>query len=233
MAKRRFRSGGRFRRLRRRRGGLRSKRLRKFVKRTVRSMSEIKWATISNSVATIDPANGTSQSINPAFVNGNSKTSRIGNKIRYKFLQFRLNFQVTAISGTVYQATQTTRIIIFQPRIILFANPQSPTITETLLIFASPSDRVISSIDNTRCRILMDRTYLLSPLGFYTSTGLPTAGRLKMKKRVNNNVSFISGNSFPQEPKDTYYIAIFTDVSLPNTNSMTIQFNSRMSFYDI
>ena len=115
MAKRRFRSRGKFRTIRRRRFS-RRRGMRKLIKRVVRRMSETKFnVEIGNGV--VDANDGLFDNVTPTWAQGTSKNQVIGNKIRYKYLQLRLSIYLTDISQNSTQTFAYVRVILFQPRL--------------------------------------------------------------------------------------------------------------------
>ena len=115
MAKRRFRSRGKFRTIRRRRFS-RRRGMRKLIKRVVRRMSETKF-NVESSFGVVDANDGLFDNVTPTWAQGTSKNQVIGNKIRYKYLQLRLSIYLTDISQNSTQTFAYVRVILFQPRL--------------------------------------------------------------------------------------------------------------------
>lgn len=224
MAKRRFRSRGRFRRRYRRRTGF--KRFTRLVKRAVTRITEIKWSTSTNNLVR-DAQLGLTADVTPTIGQGAGKNSRIGNRIRYKFLQFRL-LMITSATATASLACY--RFILWQPRMAL-----DLTVTPTNLpIFQlNGNGAMVSPINNQNARILMDKTRFMGVVPNSNSVQLPAAIAIKKKVRVRNNVSYIdSASSSSLDPKDSYILTIISDITTTNQVSFAVRWSCRLSFVD-
>lgn len=235
MAKRRFRSRGRFSRIRRRRRGVRSKRLTRFIKRTVRRMSEVKYAT-SNGLVNIDAFTGVVIRLNPTIAQGVNKNQRLGNKIRSKFFQFRAICYLLDGTSGANNLIAYIRILIVQPRILPtngLAN--GPVLNEIFDINSTAADAMTSSVKNVNVRVLMDKTYSRPT---YVGAGwepgaLPTFA-IKKKVRLTNNVSYDQSiSTLPTDPKDNYYLILLSDVPAINDQTVNMRWSSRISYVDV
>lgn len=228
MAKRRFRSRGRFRRIRRRRGGAR--RLKKFVNRVVKRMSEIKYVTTADGF-NFDAFNSRIIALNPSIPQGVDKTQRIGNKIQYKRMSLRFNFWIVGNATAVPNFTQTLRLMIFQPR-VAFSNPAA-----TLDIF--DTNNWMSTIKGTAVRVMYDKFFTVTPQQSATAAQLATnTGRImkKIQFRINNNVTFRDSTvSAPTDYKDQYYAYVSSSVydTTPNEYNLQGQWFVRISYIDV
>lgn len=228
MAKRRFRSRRRFSRIRRRRG-FRSKRLVRAIKRTVRRMQEIKYAVFSfiNSNP-IDSSLGNIVNITPAFDQGVDKNQRIGYNLQYKYLQVR--YRLVAQSST-NSTSMNVRHIIFQSRTnvnTLLSDQKTQPIFNV-----GGSNAYLSSINNSYCRVLSDKTTTMGIFPNNQNAQLPSNFRFKKKIRIHNRVTFNNASQVqPPDIKDNYYMIIVTDSGL-NTTTYGLQLVSRISYYDI
>lgn len=240
MAKRRFRSRGKFRRIFRRKRRVRTRRLTKFIKRTLRRMSEIKYSLLNqNTFVNVDAFTGAVVRLNPAISQGVDKDERIGNKIRYKFLQFRMMFRSLDGTNAINPPQMTYRIMIVQMRILPSAGlVLGPAAGEIFDNSTSAFTTVYSSIKNLNVRVLMDRIYV-------TTVGQATAGTtypyntssyhyIKKKIRVNNNVTYASStDNLPTDPKDNYYLVIASDAGALNDAILAVAYSMRISYIDI
>ena len=168
--------------------------------------------------------------ITPSFAQGVDKTTVIGQKIKYKYLQFRMvlsNRQGTAPGNQFI----TVRIILWQPR--LDATAAGTPATGPLFI-NNGAFAYISSINPTYGRIIMDKSIVLAPTPIAHTIGLPSARVIKKKVRINNNVIFRNSNlGVPQDPKDNYMLTILTDVNAVNAYTILYAWNLRISFIDV
>lgn len=234
MAKRRFRSRG-FRRVFRRRRNGRSRRVKRFIKSVVRRMSEVKYNWASNVLAQ-DAATPAIINITPTFAQGTTKQTRIGDKIRYKFMQFRSTL-ACFYNGNIAQPVLRVRVIGFWTRINL---PAVPGLLDIL-----DANNVLSSIRNTAVRVWMDKTYLMAKYADADyqqdntwnpslAPGMPFMVKMKKKFRVKNNVAFRNAaNTLPEDPKDNAYIIFFSDAALIGQATLTFNWFNRMSFIDL
>lgn len=228
MAKRRFRSRGRFTRLRRRRG--RSSRLKKFVKRVVRRMSEVKYA-ISNGSGTFDAGNDYAANITPTIAVGPGKDERIGWKVRYKYLQFRL-WLLAYEGSTGGEAAIVTRVILWQPRLPV-ANGTNPH-DMPLFNLTGNTYAQVSPINNNAARIIMDKTIAMGVRPLASDVMLPAVRIFKKKIRINNNVNFQNATTTqPGDPKDNYFLTIVTGFGATNLVTFQSIWSCRVSYIDV
>jgi len=235
MAKRRFRSRGRFSRLRRRRR-IGARRLKKFIKRTFRRMSEVKYATtITNGYVNTDPSSFIPIRLNPIIAQGADKSERIGNRIRYKFMQIRCIFNVFDGAQPANPFIQHVRVLIVQPRLIPAAGVGAgPSLAEVFDDGINNIAGVVSSIRNTAIRVIMDRTYTMSTVGNGASVQLPSGNHFKKKVRISNNVNYYgSGNTLPLDPKDNYYMYFVSDATGAGEANIAYNLHTRISFIDV
>lgn len=228
MAKRRFRSRGRFSRVRRRRGGG-AKRLKRFVKRVVNRMSEVKYATESG--AWNYDANGTVlTSINPVITQGASKNQRIGNKIKSKRLYLKLNAWISSDTGAADWFTRKLRIVILQPRVAFSVPLQNSDILDD-------GNNWLSTIKGTAVRVLYDKMFPLTPqLDANQHPSNSGSVTKKMVFRINNNVTYRDSTvNSPTDLKDQYWIFMFSDFLGLGTGGYDIQGNwfVRHSYIDL
>jgi len=82
-------------------------------------MSEVKYATtITNGYVNTDPSSFIPIRLNPIIAQGADKSERIGNRIRYKFMQIRCIFNVFDGAQPANPFIQHVRVLIVQPRLI-------------------------------------------------------------------------------------------------------------------
>lgn len=216
MAKRRFRSRGRFRRVRRR--GLRAKRLRKFIKRTVNRMQEVKYTVDNTGIATPDNAVAI-LNINPDVPQGVSKDARIGLRIRSRKLTVKWSLQISSGVSTPQNAEKAVRILILQQRVAW----TSPSVLFS--DFTDLSTDWQTTIKGVNARVLFDSTRNLVPA--LSGGGNPTqigmgSGRWTAKKyfRINNNVNYPTSAALaPTDPKDLYWFVVLTNNYLGTANA--------------
>lgn len=223
MAKRRFRSRGKFSKLRRRRPG--TKRLKRFVKRVVRTMSETKYAFKTNVFDNLNE-NFTIEELTPSFPQGVTKNTRIGNKIRYKYLQFRCflsNRDGNAAGAVSYQSW---RVMLFWLR-----NPLTTPITALDVL---DTQSILSSIKNENVRIVMDKTMTLSNSQDFGQAGYPQRVFIKKKFPIHQNVLFRSNTeSLPLDIHDKLYMLVLSGSNNVGESVLNVNWFIRMSFFDL
>lgn len=177
-------------------------------------------------------------SILPSIPTGNTKQTRIGNRIRYKYFQFRMILRTNEGSFIGNSATMV-RTIVFQPRIAVptVVDPDFMNMLFTIKKTASGGSNInqmVSPIENQNVRIIMDKTF---PMGISPNAArsqLPTIKVLKKKVRINNNVNYASATeSFPRDPKDTYWLLIITDATAGGDVLLTSTVSTRVSYIDL
>lgn len=223
MAKRRFRSRGRFRRLRRRRGG---RRLKKFVKGVVRRMSEAKWNTIQYlSGGAIPSGTYTIVDITPQFPQGTDKFTRLGNNIKYK----RLHIRGTAalLQGVAAPTFANYRLIFFVSRAGL-----SPSIGQVLDNTSFPQ-AIYSTVQQQNARVIRDKHWIMSTVGNGSEVMIPSGRTFRFSVRLGNNVNFTSSaTAIPSNPLDHIYLAFASDATV-TTAFPTLALNCRITYVDI
>lgn len=235
MAKRRFRSRGRFSRVRRRRR-YGSKRLRRVIKGTVRRMSEVKYVTKSvNAFQAQDLFNGVVVQLNPPIAQGVDRNQRIGNKVRYKYAQLRLMLYLTKGANPLDPDFQFVRVLVVQPRLLPAGGiAVGPVGTE---IFDSPTNtaqQTVSSVNHKAVRVIMDRIYKVATLGQGADSQMMSGVYVKKKFKVNNNVLFRSAvQTDPQDPKDNYYLLIIGSAINNGDSTVNYFYQFRISYIDI
>lgn len=218
----------------RRTGGRRyggNRRLKRFVKRVVKRMSEIKYATANNSASVIANQYYVAN-ITPVFPIGTAKYQRIGSKIRYRMLTLNFSYWCSVNNGAAAadDFPSLLRIVVFQPRVAL----SSPFVDTD--IFDSTSN-YLSTIKGNACRVLYDKMYPVTPTNDANQIGSNT--QLVVKKlhfRINNEVNFRDATvGTATDVKDNYYILVYSIYSGSATVAFTIQggWYSRISYYDI
>jgi len=232
MAKRRFRSGGRFSRVRRRTGRRRfTKRFKRAVNSVIRKNLEIKYGLRFNAFSQFDAAVGQVTDITPQFPQGVTKQSRIGNKIKLKYMQFRMMVQNGLIGNPPGVVVTRLRILLFQTRL----NPAGAN-PSTAEVFDNPTNIEVmtSSILNPNVRIIMDKTRNMA-VGINAATAQePLRFYIKKKVRLSNHVSFRSNlDLLPTDPKDKYYIMFLSDHPTINQINIQYQYTCRISFIDM
>lgn len=231
MAKRRFRSRGRFSRVRRRRRFSR-RRFGRTIKAVVRRMAEVKYAVVYNDPTSFDAATGQIVNLTPLIGQGVTKNTRIGNRIRYKFLQVRMYIFCEQYTASATDPITAVRLILFQPR--LDFEPPSPPTNSDIFMIAGIQACFLSPIQNTNCRIIMDKSFAMSPNARYDETGAPCYKIIKKKVRINNNVNYRNNDSEDvQDPKDKYYMLLVTNNATPQEIRISTSICSRISFIDI
>lgn len=222
--KRKFRRLNGGRRFSRRRFS-RNPRLKRFVKGVVRRMSEIKYNTANNAL-NIDAGIPFIANIVPTFSQGPDKTQRIGNKIKYKFMQFRMT--MASVGGAAPLLQLSVRVMIVQTRLPLTA--PAPLLTDIL-----DAVNITSSVRNTAARVILDRTFYLGVEGaLNVQSQRPSSIFIKKKVRINNNVDFKSAaQTVPADPKDNYYLVIFTNQGAALNNTLATNWFNRISYIDL
>lgn len=227
--KRQRRSKSTYRR-RGRRSVYRSKKVSRFIKKVVRNMAETKYA-VKFFDFNGDPFSGVTQLLNPNIPQGIDKNQRIGNTIKYKFLQLRFSIGFVSPSDPFvnYFAT-TVRIIVWQPR-SAYTIPSTPYLDSFLFTYTQQFRTGYSPVNNQNVRVLFDRLLPFSSVNL--TTFLPPVRCFKLKTRINNNVSFASASDvIPKDPKDLYYITVIPHSNLEQT-SMDIDGIIRISYVDV
>lgn len=227
MVKRRFRSRGKFRRIRRRRG-VRSRRLFRTIKRTLNRITEIKYST-ANNVINIDPNVGFIAYLPPVIAQGVDKNQRIGNRIKYKKLSFRFIINVQTVAAIDYTPIMV-RYIVFQPRTQL-SNPI------VLADFLDVPTDPLSTIKGTAVRVMYDKMSSLVPTNDANQIGSgPQKHVRKITFMTKNNVTYRDSTvSLPTDVKDTYYFVVLTQVLGQGAGGYLLigQWFVRQSFIDI
>lgn len=227
MAKRRFRSRGRFTRLRRRRRGG-NRRTKRFVKAIVRRMCETKYAVESGGT-NVDGATGYEVQVTPTFAQGVDKNMRLGNHIKYKYFQIRMTVGTT-IAGVNTPEYNLVRAILWVPR-TAWAPVAGSALNQNNL-FIQPS--TLSSINNNGCRVLMDKTWYLARYtqGLEPMTYAPFKF-VKKKFKIFNDVNFEQATEvIPSDWKDKFILTVVTN-SPAGSSNLLVSWNVRVSFYDM
>lgn len=225
MAKRRFIRRRRFGRRRRFSG--RRKFLRRFVKRTLFRNTEIKWAVVQVDPPAFDANSNFIYELTPSISQGFGKDERIGNKIKYKFFQFRM-------AGFLALGTAPASTVTFVRIMVVMGRGQisvPPVVTDFLW-----NDSFLSPVLNNNCRVVLDRTMALSPIGAAQSgvTNLPPTFHIKKKVRMNNNVLFRGdADNFALDIHDRCFLIFMTNLTGANQQLANIGWQARWSFIDI
>lgn len=175
--------------------------------------------------------------LTPAFLQGIDKPNRLGNKIKYKFLQFRATGYMLDGSSGANPLVAFARVLIVQARVTpSLGIAAGPSIGEVFDISTSPLFAMTSPVKNTSVRVLLDRTYsnitLQAGVANNLQVSLPLI-KIKKKVRVNNNVLFTgSAEVQPQDPKDNYYLIVIGDQNALNDAYLTMRWSCRISFLD-
>jgi len=218
-------------RFRRRIGGrFRRRRFSKFIKRTIRKMHEVKWATRDDTTV-VNANSAIFQNVNPDTPVGADKFQRIGNRLRYKNLQLRLSIYMPSLDDAPDWQTRSLRIIVFQKR-TEFSNPPSPSLQDVLDVGVWDS-----SVNGVAVRLMYDKSFSITPSNDANQHGVGMQRIIKkMNFRVRNNVSFRdSGVVTPSDIKDQYFFFIITDYFGQGVTGYEVHVDwfSRISFVDI
>lgn len=241
MAKRRFRSRGRFTRLRRRRTS-RVRRTKKFVKRVVRSMQEIKWQANGGNQTFDATDEQIDIEVTPQFTQGVTKTNFLGRAIRYKFLQFNLKFNIflnPIFAGPPAPAALHVRVMLYVKRGEPDTGPY--TLADMLRVGGSGSltPGTLSFVDQNAIRKIKDKSYRLTATNYFNITGLKATGTFAVRKRVFNTVPLALDSTtgtdyyYPKAINDRFYLAIFTDYPTPLQVNIGYQYAITVSYYDM
>lgn len=224
--KRKF-SRFRFRRRYVRRSG--TKRLRRVIKNVIRRSTEIKYNTLGQTLSA-DATNYVLVELTPSILQGNTKTTRIGNRIRYKMLTVRFLVYLTSLLGAPTYTTRTTRVTIFQSRYLINILSFDPT-----LVWDDSLDWK-STMKGQSVRVMYDKMMTLVPQGVATNLGTNSgAFTARLNFKVSNNVTFTGNTEIsPGDPKDRYYMIV--QCSQRNATPLSFNINgsvfSRLSFID-
>lgn len=228
MAKRRFRSRGKFTRIRRRRrGGY--KRTKRFIKAVVKRMSESKYS-LSGQVSQADNLAGGLIALNADIAQGTDRINRIGNKIQYRYFTHKGNISITKGAVDVNVLYLTVRVIIFQLRLPLVAKPAVGLNWDFL--FEQPN--FFSTIRNQNVRVLYDKFRKIYTPNPGSVNYLPNGWNWTVKRRINNQVAFMNAlDARPKDPKDLYYLLYVSDYGTAQAFNMTVQHSTRITFIDV
>lgn len=231
MAKRRFRSRGRFTKLRRRRRGG-AKRLKKFIKGVVKRMSEIKFRTSGAFNVGFDPYLGAIIEFTPTFPQGTDKYARIGNCIQYKFIKIDETMAVTDGTAAGVSNGGFIRRIIFWPR-VPFQGIAIPNQQNNGFIFDDPGVGAwLSTLRTQNIRVVSDKLIYFSTAGQAQNTQMPSVRKWKKRFRCFNKVNFSANTeTLPTDNKDKLYVLIVSS-SAVNELTCTYSWHTRFSFYD-
>lgn len=192
-------------------------------------MSETKYSTLFLSGTSIDSGIGYSVNINPVINSGTDKSQRIGNRIQYKFLQFRAVVRSNFVSGG--NSGLVVRVIVWQSRLPYVATSVSSN-DSFIFMNTGVASAVVSPLNNQNLRVLFDRLIPMGAANNAANVQLPAIRVFKLKIRVNNNVNFANSTStLPTDPKDLYYFTVVTDQTT-TTNTLNITSCTRISFTD-
>lgn len=240
--KRRF-SKRRFR-FRRRRYGAR--RLKKFIKRTVARMSELKYATVDLGQQNVDSATIQIGEISFVISQGSDRIDqRIGDKIKMKCFQAKFNLALTRTSVPPTNppaGPSLVRLTIFH----LKSSPSAvlPSITDVFNSVAVGSNYPNAMFNTQMASVIYDKKKFLGYLpiinaGVYSESGalnsmLPAAVTWTCKRKQRNNVNYSSaGVTLMNDVHDRFYYCICT--SNVNANFITLNYSyaARLSYYDL
>lgn len=210
-------------------------RVRNIAKRTIFKTAEVKYAFDYNRY-NWDPLAATGagntgggyriQDCTPLIPLGNTKYTRIGDKIRYKMLSINLFFSATRTlpgAGSTVSPLMMCRVVLFQGRNIRI-NGNEPTIDQLVDIEPTDADdeqkywpRLShTGLKGQNIRVIRDEQFSLQvndavpyPANGYVINYSGTPGMLNFKFRVpiHNNVTF-NGNANQDQslnPQDRYY----------------------------
>lgn len=213
-----------------RRGGFRSKRLRRTIKRVFRNMVEIKYSVGSTSFNTgTITTNPYVAYLNPDISQGTTKNQRIANRIKYKMATVTFDVWLPSVLGAFLYSGITIRVLILQPRVVFSG---IPTATD---IFDNTS--YLSTVRGTSFRVMYDRLKTLTPQNLSTvSGGDPTHFSRKLHFKLANNVNFkLSTDVQPTDPKDQYYFVLTSSLQGLTSIAYGYQGNHfmRISFIDV
>lgn len=233
--KRRFRSRGKFRRLRRRGG--RTLRLKGFVKGIVKRMQEIKYSLSSTTVVTgYAGAASVDTDVTPSISQSVGKRGRIGTNIQYKYIQFRMSlgwFAITTIP-TTSNVFGIIRIILWQPRMDPDTAPNY-TVDDILMgTTGGQSTRLLAPISNNKGRVLMDKTINMAPYPNAQYSQLPSNIKLRFKTRIHNKVNYQNdASTLPKDPKDRYILSVIFPDSGAGASNIAVTQVTRISYFDM
>lgn len=193
----------------------------------MRQTSEVKWVTSINGGFGQAPNTWHITEISPNIAIGAGKDQRIGRKIRYKFVQ--INGHVKANTGTAaIENFAIVRVVIFFSRT---ANPLAGDIFDSG--GTAPDFQFIhSTIRSDQVRVLSDHIYLLGKDSVADRVVLPSAKKIRLRRRTNQEVIFEPGSTFPSIPKDRLYIVVGM-ANAPTTATVDYQVFTRFSFIDM
>lgn len=233
--KRRRLSRGRFRRRYRRGGGF--KRLRRTIKRVIRSYTEVKYATVGF-VGTQSTQTAYITNLNPTILNGSGKSQRIGNRIKYKMLTVKFTIFVSLGIGGSLLANQAlvVRVIILQSRQFFSTLPVASDIFDQ----SAGTTAYMSTVGGTAWRVMYDKMRVLTPtqatalIPQNSNDSQEFAANLHFK--LGNNVTFSPASQpVPNEPKDLYYLVCVTQNlnNVTNLGQVNANIFVRLSYIDI
>lgn len=230
-----------FRRRRRRFIGRRRKGFRTFVRKvrriargTIRRMSEVKFAYANNAGLTTASGTVNIQEITPTTAEDTDKiNARIGSRIKYKFLSSDINSYMEDTSTLANNAAFVMcRVVLISSRVT--------TVTASDMLDAAIFDvnTIWKVLNGSNVRVWRDWKFL-APInhvvaGFGDMGVLPAARRLKIRRKLNNNVTIRSGGSLvTSDPQDKFYIVWGYVQPTPSpTVAMRMYIYTRLSYYD-
>ena len=163
----------------------------------------------------LNPSNAGSIFILNDIAAGDDVNNRTGNSILAKYLTF--NYTVSALAAAT---TTNLRILIVVDTENIGANPTISQILQNTLITGSLTAPINS--DNTaRFTVLMDRHHS------FTNTGQLTIQR-KNYKKLDFHIRF-TGTLSSNFQKNSIYVLAVSDQT---TNTPTLDYNSRIAYYD-
>lgn len=219
--RRKFRRGTRRFRVRRF-----SKRFTRRVKTIVRRMSEVKWQF--RDFQADDFAAGTFfvQNITPSVDLGSGKTQRIGQRIRYKFLQ--INWQLHNGPGALAVGNYSPIRLIF-----FWSRAQLP-LGGSILDDGGSADNtnIFTTVRSDQARVIKDYKLMLGKDTVAMNVQIPAVMSGKIRRRIFNNVTYQTGLTIPQEFKDNLYV-LYANGSAVTTAATDLYVNARISYIDI
>lgn len=202
-------------------------------------MSEIKYATTRpNAPQQQDAFNGIVIRLNPDINQGIDKNERIGNKIKFKYCQFRFSFALIRSNVNPPPALFVCRLLLVQLRLLPPGGLiPGPVLADVFIDATTPDQAIHSSINNDMVRVIMDRTYCVQNLDMdpnVANANMPTLIYVKKKWRQSNHCLFRSVTQItPQDPKDNFYFLMLTNANGNGDATIFYNYGFRLSYIDL
>lgn len=206
-------------------------RKKRIILNSLRRISEVKYSSVTYT-GTSDLRTGLVVYISPVISQGNSKKQRIGNRIKFKFMQLRAGLAFIQPSGSGLTAI-FVRILVVRTK--LPWNYGGNIFSDTFLFDSvGDSTHYNASVNNQNVQVFYDEVVAVSLIPAAASSGLPSATTVVMKRPILNNVSFPSDSAtVTDDPNDKYYFVVLSNINTSSQVNLFCNLHNRTSFIDI